>query len=304
MKKKRILLFTNWFSFLLFVGPYEIFVRELIAVDGVDASEILLIDSLGCPTDVFIMGAMRKVGESGQAIEAPFDAFKFPTSEIVQFRALVTPCLPSCQPVKCDVSNADGLTRELDSFGRRRRRRRRETKEENKSKQMEDDPVVVVQSLSVSDRFGFHRGERKLEDFSSDVSKVVVGPTSKDGAQFLVIRNIANMLFSVFLETKASEQLGFSCVNVVGTVAACSVFLLAQVALILAWSCLWLKRHKKYKEKHSWPQPQPQLQPQRRHPHDHQIYRANGDGCIATNSSSTNSGASRSVEFMYTSKQF
>ena len=28
-------------------SPYEIFVRELVAMDGVDASEILLIDSIG-----------------------------------------------------------------------------------------------------------------------------------------------------------------------------------------------------------------------------------------------------------------
>ena len=28
-------------------SPYEIFVRELVAMDGLDTSEILLIDSLG-----------------------------------------------------------------------------------------------------------------------------------------------------------------------------------------------------------------------------------------------------------------
>lgn len=31
--------------------PYSIFVRELIATDGSDSGEILLIDSRGCPTD-------------------------------------------------------------------------------------------------------------------------------------------------------------------------------------------------------------------------------------------------------------
>ena len=30
-----------------------------------------------------------------------FDAFKFPTSDVVQFRALVTPCMPKCEPVDC-----------------------------------------------------------------------------------------------------------------------------------------------------------------------------------------------------------
>ncbi|UYV65282.1 hypothetical protein LAZ67_3003803 [Cordylochernes scorpioides] len=44
------------------------------------------------------MGPLSRVSSSGQILHAPFDAFKFPTSEIVQFKALVTPCLPTCEP--------------------------------------------------------------------------------------------------------------------------------------------------------------------------------------------------------------
>lgn len=47
-------------------SPYEIFVRELVAMDGVDSSEIVLIDSNGCPTDHFIMGPLYKSVESGK----------------------------------------------------------------------------------------------------------------------------------------------------------------------------------------------------------------------------------------------
>lgn len=47
-------------------SPYEIFVRELVAMDGVDSSEIVLIDSNGCPTDDFIMGPLFKSVESGK----------------------------------------------------------------------------------------------------------------------------------------------------------------------------------------------------------------------------------------------
>ncbi|GIY17275.1 uncharacterized protein CEXT_557511 [Caerostris extrusa] len=87
-------------------SPYEIFVRELVAMDGIDNSEILLIDSLGkipllqrsCPTDASIMGSLSKASNSGKTLLAPFEAFKFPTSDIVQFKALVTPCLPNCEP--------------------------------------------------------------------------------------------------------------------------------------------------------------------------------------------------------------
>lgn len=47
-------------------SPYEIFVRELVAMDGVDSSEIVLIDSDGCPTDHFIMGPLYKSNQSGK----------------------------------------------------------------------------------------------------------------------------------------------------------------------------------------------------------------------------------------------
>lgn len=47
-------------------SPYEIFVRELVAMDGVDSSEIILIDSDGCPTDHVIMGPLYKSATTGK----------------------------------------------------------------------------------------------------------------------------------------------------------------------------------------------------------------------------------------------
>ena len=41
-------------------SPFEIFVRELVAMDGSDRSEILLIDADGCPTDVSILSGLAK----------------------------------------------------------------------------------------------------------------------------------------------------------------------------------------------------------------------------------------------------
>ena len=51
----------------------------------------------GCPTDYSIMGVLGEVNNSARALQADFDAFKFPTSDVVQFRALVTPCIPRYQ---------------------------------------------------------------------------------------------------------------------------------------------------------------------------------------------------------------
>lgn len=45
-------------------SPYEIFVRELVALDGRDSSEIVLIDEHGCPTDISIMQHIQQVGVS------------------------------------------------------------------------------------------------------------------------------------------------------------------------------------------------------------------------------------------------
>lgn len=49
------------FEILDMDSPYEIFVRELVALDGRDSSEIVLIDGEGCPTDVSIMQAITQV---------------------------------------------------------------------------------------------------------------------------------------------------------------------------------------------------------------------------------------------------
>ena len=70
------------------------------------------------------MGTLREVNGSGQVLQADFDAFKFPTSDVVQFRALVTPCIPRCDPVDCRVTDYYGREREVTSHGRRKRKRR------------------------------------------------------------------------------------------------------------------------------------------------------------------------------------
>ena len=85
----------------------------------------MLIDSDGCPTESAIMGALRKEVDDPKMLLADFDAFKFPTSDVVQFRALVTPCIPRCDPVDCRVTDYYGREREGTSHGKRKRKRRR-----------------------------------------------------------------------------------------------------------------------------------------------------------------------------------
>lgn len=143
-------------------SPFEIFVRELVAMDGADSGEITLIDSRGCPTDHFIMGPIYKSPETGKILISHFDAFKFPSSPTVQFRALVTPCMPTCEPVQCDDDEyGGGELRSIISFGRKRRsvngtdvehsRRRRAA--DDKQNPVED--MLLVQSIQINDKFGF-----------------------------------------------------------------------------------------------------------------------------------------------------
>ncbi|CAH0583047.1 unnamed protein product [Chrysodeixis includens] len=131
-------------------SPFEIFVRELVAMDGVDSSEITLIDSHGCPTEHFIMGPLFKSANSGKMLLSNFDAFKFPSSEVVQFRALVTPCMPTCEPVQCDGGPND--LRSVMSYGRRKRRSTPATP---------TDDMLLVQTIQITDKFGFDKQRAK-----------------------------------------------------------------------------------------------------------------------------------------------
>ncbi|XP_055923094.1 uncharacterized protein LOC129953724 [Eupeodes corollae] len=207
-------------------SPYEIFVRELVAMDGSDNAEITLIDSNGCPTDHFIMGPIYKGSITGKMLLSHFDAFKFPSSEVVQFRALVTPCMPSCEPVQCDQEDAGGEFKSLLSLGRRRRSlnstvlysERRSRREAVTSKQPSQEDMMLVQSIQITDKFGFDKQQ-------------LTKSTGYDGSE------------TVFISGDASQ--GF-CVNAIGLIVAGTVFLLAQLAVISIWTYLYQRRRKQH----------------------------------------------------------
>jgi hypothetical protein len=79
----------------------------------------------------------------------------------VQFRALVTPCMPTCEPVQCDEEDFGGELRSIVSYGRKRRslndtiveaRRKRRSTEASKNPH---DDMLLVQSIQITDKFGF-----------------------------------------------------------------------------------------------------------------------------------------------------
>uniref|UniRef100_A0A0A1X8W7 Cuticlin-1 n=1 Tax=Zeugodacus cucurbitae TaxID=28588 RepID=A0A0A1X8W7_ZEUCU len=238
-------------------SPYEIFVRELVAMDGSDNAEITLIDSHGCPTDQFIMGPIYKSSGSGKILLAHFDAFKFPTSELVQFRALVTPCMPSCEPVQCNQEDIGGEFKSMSSYGRRRRalngtafegtvytshelqqqlleeqqqqlinrqqrlrlrsKRAAVASTSTTTKQPSQEDLLLVQSIQITDKFGFDKQRQQKHTKAND-----------DNEKTLI---------------GGVVELGY-CVNGIGLVLAVTVFLLAQLAIIAVWTYFRQRRRK------------------------------------------------------------
>ncbi|XP_034486427.1 uncharacterized protein LOC117790921 [Drosophila innubila] len=199
-------------------SPYEIFVRELVAMDGTDSAEITLIDANGCPTDQYIMSAMQKMASNRKVLLSQFDAFKFPSSELVQFRALVTPCIPRCEPVICD-NDENGETKSLLSYGRRKRSVfngtdgvelaiKSERQKRDVSHQTTDENILLVQSIQITDKFAFNGA-----DTANNVEP-------RDGLAKLQLE----------LANKTD-----TCINGYGFIIAGALFLLLQLTVIAVW---------------------------------------------------------------------
>jgi hypothetical protein len=203
-------------------SPFEIFVRDLYAMDGVGGAEIMLIDGEGCPTDPTIMAAMSNVKGNGQMLEAQFDAFKFPTSETVAFRGLVTPCIPHCEPVHCQNRVYDGTVYEAESYGRRRRRRRRSVAPQaaplvaaNGKASAAPEEVVVRNSIEIKDKF-FQDEEEKAR---STAYELIDGPTNERQSS----------MASLF------GRLGEGYLRAGGLMCVFGVLLFAQMAMFVGW---------------------------------------------------------------------
>ncbi|SPP81127.1 Hypothetical predicted protein [Drosophila guanche] len=211
-------------------SPYEIFVRELVAMDGTDSAEITLIDANGCPTDQYIMSAMQKMASNRKVLLSQFDAFKFPSSELVQFRALVTPCIPRCEPVICD-NDENGELKSLLSYGRRKRsvlngtdgvelelaiKSERQKRDVSHQPAATDENILLVQSIQITDKFAFNGAD---SGGSSNGNGIGAG-LATDGLAKLQLE----------LGTKSD-----TCINGYGFIIAGALFLLLQLTVIAVW---------------------------------------------------------------------
>ena len=259
-------------------SPYEVFVRELIAKDGNDQNDIVLLDSNGCPTEGQIMGPLAKQKGNSKSLLANFDAFKFPTSEVVQFRALVTPCMPRCQPVECVYQDFyGGDNTRIISYGRKKRSpasrpappsplldreeslhvwsgpaaaSRVMSKRSLSSVEIGDD-VLVTHSFQIVDKFDKQR-PRTREEQTSQSS----GSNSHQQNSFET-EDLKKEKPRRFTEKYSEEDsLSFSddvfdpsnvevCLNITAIIAGVSVFLILQLVLVFVWTHFWQSRNRK-----------------------------------------------------------
>jgi len=230
-------------------SPYEIFVRELVAMDGVDSGEITLIDSRGCPTDHFIMGPIYKSTETGKILFSHFDAFKFPSSPTVQFRALVTPCMPSCEPVQCDEEDfGGGELRSIISFGRKKRslngttemsqRKRRDTNA------LPHENLLLVQSIQITDKFGFaqqHQQAKPSVPSLGSNSETVFYAHQPEAPSSFCVNGLGKRIITHMPLFCCANNCVFACA---GLIIAGTIFLLAQLVVIASWSVSNQRRQK------------------------------------------------------------
>ncbi|CAG2120484.1 unnamed protein product, partial [Medioppia subpectinata] len=95
----------------------DIFAANVIAKDPYTGRQVHLVDSRGCPVDLYVFPELHKTPDG--ALEAEFYAFKIPDSNFLVFQATVRTCRGPCEPVICnDKGRGPGS---FPSWGRRKR---------------------------------------------------------------------------------------------------------------------------------------------------------------------------------------
>lgn len=210
----------------------------MIADDGVDTAEFTLIDDKGCPTEISIMSGVKKIKGFSKSLEAPFEAFKFPTSGVVQFRALVVPCLPTCEPVYCmGTSSFDGTRQRITSLGRKRRSSG--LLSSSYKNESIDNELIVIQAIEIVDKFPDKKSNRKaisLDLLDSAINKRrTTSAKLSNGKPFL--SDSSKNAFNLIDDDNSAS----SCMNINNLVVLCSLFLILQFIIISTWGYIKYK---------------------------------------------------------------
>ena len=209
------------------------------------------------------MREVQEVNGNGQKLQTNFDAFKFPTSDVVQFRALVTPCIPRCDPVRCDVKDYLGESHATRSYGKRRRKRSEGSLEEDvrdefiqrpNSRKMSTPVELKVASLiHISDKFD---ESSVLDDrLKNDINPVSKTQARSNETDFVPTKSMGSYSSSQDWEHQSQsfeasddeEQCKVvheeKCTNdMYSMTIGATIFLVAQCILIAVWVIIYHKQ--------------------------------------------------------------
>ena len=139
---------------------------------------------------------------------------------------MITPCLPVCEPVRCDVLDYTGQAREVESYGRRKRETGLALMERIR-RDAGPEEMLVVQTLKIVDKYGKKKAHRRLDSEDEVEFEKSLGGGSG------VIQDLA----------------GADCLNKTNMITGAVVFLLAQLLIVVLFAIIWRRSHNNDKDK-------------------------------------------------------
>ena len=143
---------------------------------------------------------------------------------------MITPCLPVCEPVRCDVLDYTGQAREVESYGRRKRETGLALMERIR-RDAGPEEMLVVQTLKIVDKYGKKKAQRRLDDGRDEVE---FGVPALGGGGSGVSQDLAG---------------GADCLNKTNMITGAVVFLLAQLLIVVLFAIIWRRSHNNDKDK-------------------------------------------------------
>jgi hypothetical protein len=139
---------------------------------------------------------------------------------------MVTPCMPKCEPVNCDIRDYTGQSRTVESYGRKKR-----DVLVSRSKRMADmEETLVVSTLQIVDRLGKRNRLTHKPNNVEDVTFKNVSFANDDRETHILFNSD---------ERDASFD---RCIDDTSLIAGAIVFLVVQAFLLLLWTLLWKRK--------------------------------------------------------------
>ena len=149
-------------------------------------------------------------------------SLQFPTTDIVQFKAVVTPCLGICSPAVCKTENPDGTVFTLNSYGRRRRRSVDESRapkagdrNADRSEEAGEDEAVIGVSIKITDNFAFDKENenltenKELKNVEYDLDKIGLKDAKSVKKSANTISCLSSTTITLLVLALALVQIGF-----------------------------------------------------------------------------------------------